>query len=186
MALTRDHWIRAALLDIAERGSAEIAVERLAVQLGATKGSFYWHFGNRGELVAEALALWEREGTDDFIAAFGPIADPKERLGRLLAAAMDDDDNEHGPADAALLAAGADPVIAQVIDRVQRKRLGFLERCFRDMGFPPAESRHRGRIAYSIYLGWYGQLPADPGAAPSPRERAAYERTAVDLLTRPR
>ena len=40
--------------------------------------------------------------------------------------------------------------------------------------------------AYSIYLGWYSQLPADPAAAPSARERAAYERTAVDLLTRPR
>jgi len=185
MALRREDWIRAALLAIAERGSAEVAVERLAVQLGATKGSFYWHFRDRGELVTEALALWEREGTDDFITAFGAVSDPKERLRRLLTAAMDDEDNEHGPADAALLAAGADPVIAEVIERVQAKRVGFLERCFRDMGFPPAESRHRARIAYSIYLGWYGQQPADPSAAP-PRERAAYERIAVDLLTRPR
>ncbi len=186
MALTRDDWIRAALLAIAERGSAEVAVERLAVQLGATKGSFYWHFASRGELVAEALALWERMGTDDFITAFGGISDPVERLRRLLTAAMDDEDNEHGAADAALLAARADPVIAEVIDRVQAKRLGFLERCFADMGFPPAESRHRARVSYSIYLGWYGQLPAEPGAAPSARERAAYERIAVDLLTRPR
>ena len=186
MALKREDWIRAAILAIAERGSAEVAVERLAVQLGATKGSFYWHFSNRAELVSEALALWEREGTDEFIRAFGGIHDPVERLRRLLTAAMDDEDNEHGPADAALLAAGADPVIAKVIDRVQAKRLGFLERCFRDMGFPPAESRHRARIGYSIYLGWYGQLPADPAGAPSARERAAYERTAVGLLTRPR
>lgn len=186
MALTREDWIRAALVAIAERGSAEVAVERLAVSLGATKGSFYWHFRDRGELVTEALGLWEREGTDDFIAAFSRVTDPVDRLRRLLTAAMDDEDNEHGAADAALLAAGADPVIAAVIQRVQAKRVGFLVGCFRDIGFPPAESRHRARIAYSIYLGWYGQQPADASAAPSARERAAYERIAVDLLTRPR
>lgn len=186
MALSREDWIRAALVAIAERGSAEVIVERLASRLGATKGSFYWHFRDRGELVTEALALWEREGTDDFIRAFAGVRDPVVRLRRLLTAAMDDEDNEHGPADSALLAAGADPVIKQVIDRVQAKRLGFLEDCFREIGFPPAESRHRARIAYSVYLGWYGQLPADRAASPSARERAAYERIAVDLLTRPR
>jgi AcrR family transcriptional regulator len=186
MALSRDDWIRAALVAIAERGSAEVAVERLALQLGATKGSFYWHFRDRGELVAEALALWEREGTDDFITRFAPVADPVERLRLVLTAAMEDEDNEHGPADAALIAAGADPTITPVVDRVQRKRLAFIEGCFRDMGFPPAESRHRARIGYSIYLGWYAQLPADRGAAPLARERAAYERIAVDLLARPR
>ena len=186
MALSRESWIRAALFAIADGGTAAVAVEPLAERLGATKGSFYWHFRNRDELIEEALALWEREGTDAFIERLAPVTDPVERLRRLLAEAMDDEAEGPGPADAALLASGADPLVAPVIDRVQRKRLAFLERCFRELGLPPAAARDRARLAYSVYLGWFAQLPAAGGRPPSARERGAYERAAMDLLTRPR
>ncbi len=186
MALSRESWIRAALFAIADGGTAAVAVEPLAERLGATKGSFYWHFRNRDELIEEALALWEREGTDAFIERLAPVTDPVERLRRLLAEAMDDEAEGPGPADAALLASGADPLVAPVIDRVQRKRLAFLERCFRELGLPPAAARDRARLAYSVYLGWFAQLPAAGGRQPSARERGAYERAAIDLLTRPR
>jgi len=186
MALSRESWIRAALFAIADGGTAAVAVEPLAERLGATKGSFYWHFRNRDELIEEALALWEREGTDAFIERLAPVADPVQRLRRLLAEAMDDEAEGPGPADAALLASGGDPLVAPVIDRVQRKRLAFLERCFRELGLPPAAARDRARLAYSVYLGWFAQLPGAGGRQPSARERAAYERAAIDLLTRPR
>src|SRR5918997_901118 len=107
--LTRDDWVQAALLAIAEGGTAAVAVEPLAARLGATKGSFYWHFGSRAELVAAALAAWEHRATDEF-----------------------------GAVDAALLASAADPTVAPVVERVQAKRLAFLERCFRDMEVPRA------------------------------------------------
>lgn len=186
MALSRDSWIRAALFAIADGGTAAVAVEPLAERLGATKGSFYWHFKNRDELIEEALGLWEREGTDVFIARLAPVEDPVERLRMLLAQAMDDEaEGTSHPADAALLASSADPLVAPVVDRVQRKRLAFLERCFRDLGLPPASARDRARIAYSVYLGWFAQLPAGGGRRPSGRERAAYQRAAIDLLTGP-
>jgi AcrR family transcriptional regulator len=185
MALSREDWVRAALFAIAEGGTGAVAVETLAAKLGATKGSFYWHFRNRGELIQEALAMWEREGTDVFIDRLAPIEDPTERLRRLLSEAMEDETRGPGPADTALLASGGDPIVAPVIERVQRKRLAFLERCFRDIGLPPAAARHRARIAYSVYLGWFAQLPPRDERRPTPRERAAYERMAIDLLTRP-
>jgi AcrR family transcriptional regulator len=186
MALSRDDWIRAALFAIAEGGTAAVAVEPLAARLGATKGSFYWHFRDRAEVIEQALALWEREGTDAFIERLGRVEEPVERLRLLLAEAMEDELHGPGPADAALLASGADPLVAPVIDRVQRKRLGFLERCFRELGLSPSEARLRARLAYSIYLGWFRQLPAAPGSRPPARELAAYQRAAIDLLTRPR
>ena len=58
MALTREDWTRAALLAIAEGGTGAVAVEPLAARLGATKGSFYWHFRSRSDLLAAALATW--------------------------------------------------------------------------------------------------------------------------------
>jgi hypothetical protein len=44
---------------------------------------------------------------------------------------------------------------------VQHKRLDFLARIFRDAGFPPAESRVRARLAYSLALGWHQQRLID-------------------------
>ena len=120
------------------------------------------------------------------IERLAPVADPVERLRRLLAEAMDDEAQGPGPADAALLASGADPLVAPVINRVQRKRLAFLEGCFRELGLPPAAAPDRARLAYSVYLGWFAQLPGAGERQPSARERAAYERAAIELLTRPR
>lgn len=184
MALSREDWTDAALAAIAEGGTAAVAVEPLAARLGATKGSFYWHFGNRAELVAAALAAWERRATDDIIARLEGLADPVERLRLTLVAAMEDEGDEYGAIDAALLASAADPVVAPVVARVQAKRLAFLEGCFRDMDLPRREARLRARIGYSIYLGWFRQRQAGGAPRPTVRELRAYQRTAIDLLTR--
>lgn len=59
MGLSKEDWVRAALFAIADGGAAAVAVEPLAARLGATKGSFYWHFRSREQLIAEALEFWE-------------------------------------------------------------------------------------------------------------------------------
>jgi AcrR family transcriptional regulator len=184
MALSREDWTRAALLAIAEGGTAAVAVEPLAARLGATKGSFYWHFRSRGDLLAAALATWEREATDEIVERLAGVADPVERLRQVLTAAMEDENDEYGAIDAALLASAADRSVGPVVERVHGKRLEFLERCFRDMALKPAEARVRARIGYSIYLGWFRQHQAGGEAAPSVRELRAYQRAAIELLTR--
>jgi AcrR family transcriptional regulator len=183
MALSKDDWIQAALVAIAEGGTRAVAVEPLASRLGTTKGSFYWHFANRDALLTEVLAFWEREATDTIIAELGLVKEPQERLRLLMVAAMDDQDPTL-PADLALVASGNDPLVRPVLDRVQRKRLDFLERCFRDLGLPPAERRHRARLAYSAYLGWFELTRAQSDDPPTARELAGYQRTVIDLLTR--
>jgi Tfp pilus assembly protein PilW len=39
-----------------------------------------------------------------------------------------------------LLPSASDPVVGEVVKRVQRKRLDFLAQTFREAGFTPAES----------------------------------------------
>ena len=82
---TKEDWTRAALDAIAEDGVAAVAVDRLTKVVGATRGSFYWHFKDRGELVEAALALWEREYTTELIPLAEAVADPRERLQPLFA-----------------------------------------------------------------------------------------------------
>jgi AcrR family transcriptional regulator len=183
MRLSKDDWVRAALFAIAEGGAAAVAVEPLAARLGATKGSFYWHFRNREQLITEALEFWEREGTDEVIDELAPLADPVERLRRLLEIAIGyEDDDAAGQADVGLLAAAHDPVVGPVLRRVADKRLDFLERIFREIGFPAGESRQRARIAYSAFLGWFELRRVAPHRTPLGGERTAYERAILKLV----
>jgi AcrR family transcriptional regulator len=47
----RSHWIGAGLDALATGGPEAMRVEALAQALGVTKGSFYWHFDDRGALL---------------------------------------------------------------------------------------------------------------------------------------
>jgi AcrR family transcriptional regulator len=58
--LSRAEWARAALEAIGEGGTGAVTIDLLAARLGATRGSFYWHFRDRDELIREALGLWAR------------------------------------------------------------------------------------------------------------------------------
>jgi AcrR family transcriptional regulator len=181
--LSRQDWIEAALQALADGGPPAVAVERLAARLGTTKGSFYWHFKDREELITEALATWERDETDAVIEEMQQITDPVERLQTLLVAATELEEEEHP--DVRLLPSASDPVVGGVVKRVQHKRLDFLARAFRDAGFPPAESRLRARLAYSVYLGWFQQRLIEDAERATPRERAAYQRRAIEMLMAP-
>jgi len=49
--LGQDDWLRAARLALLRGGVEAVRVEKLARDLGVTKGSFYWHFKDRDELL---------------------------------------------------------------------------------------------------------------------------------------
>src|SRR5437870_9937833 len=90
--LSSSDWIKAAMDAIVKSGVAAVAIEPLAVRLGATKGSFYHHFPNRDALIVAALEEWERSQTEAVIERLELIPDTRERLRAVLAAAVGDRD----------------------------------------------------------------------------------------------
>src|SRR5690242_1895778 len=85
--LTAADWAEAALQLIAEAGLGALTIDTLAARLGVTKGSFYWHFKGRSELLAAALERWERRATGEAIAGLSAVTDPRHRLRLMLHAA---------------------------------------------------------------------------------------------------
>ncbi|MFI0368948.1 TetR/AcrR family transcriptional regulator [Actinomadura sp. 1N219] len=148
--LTADDWAGAALEALSGGGLAAVAVEPLAVRLGATKGSFYWHFRNRRALLEAALARWERD-TEAVIAELNEIGDPARRMRTLLESALSD------PVDAAisfrLISEADDPVVGEVARRVSARRLGYMQASLEQLGVPPGLARRRVVAGYGIYLG---------------------------------
>jgi AcrR family transcriptional regulator len=182
--LSRDDWIGAALDAIADGGLAAVAVEPLAGRLGATKGSFYWHFENRDALLEAAIRRWEKETTTDVIADITAVADdaPASQFRRLVVSVIERAEQDRvGPA---LLASAAHPAVAPALQRVTAARLDLIAAVLRQLGFRPAETRRRALLAYSAYLG-HGQLAhSTPGFLPATTAgRRAYLDDAIRALT---
>jgi AcrR family transcriptional regulator len=181
--LTRDDWITAALGAIADGGLAAVGVEPLAARLGATKGSFYWHFENRDALLEAAIGRWEKETTTDVIAEITASHDaPASQFQRLVVGVIERAEQDRvGPA---LLASTTHPAVSQALERVTTARLNLIATVFRRLGFTQAEARRRALLAYSAYLG-HGQLAhSTPGVLPATRAgRRAYLTDAIHALT---
>lgn len=78
--LSRQAWIEGALrmLDAGPEGG--LSIERLARQLGVTRGSFYHHFSARKALVVALLERWEDTHTRQVIRQASEVADGPQRL----------------------------------------------------------------------------------------------------------
>lgn len=176
--MSRHDWVHAGIQAVIDGGVDALAVEPLAARMGTTKGSFYWHFADRAELVDAVLDVWEQLATAAIIDQLGQVDDPRERLGQLLAIVFrdaDEDRFEH-----AVYAGATHPRVAPVLARVTTTRLAFLTSIFLDLGLTPARARDRARIAYSAYVGHLQLRVVDPAGGPSPR---AVRRYANELLT---
>jgi AcrR family transcriptional regulator len=168
--LAPEHWVEAALAAIAAGGVASVSVERLAIGLGATKGSFYWHFKDRPALIDAALAEWEVRYTDRVIERLEGFDEPRVQFQQLLRSAFTD--NIGVRIDATLLADATDPAVGAALERVAEKRLTFVKALFDHLGAD--DSADRALLAFSAYLGLAQLRRTAPALTPNSRRVKAY------------
>jgi AcrR family transcriptional regulator len=185
-SLTADHWTRAALVAVASGGLPAVAVEPLAKELGATKGSFYWHFADREALVEATLQLWERRDTDEVIAAIDETQDAETRLRNLLRLAFTSVlDRSAGGArtvELALQASASHPLVSAALRRVTERRLTLLTQLYTELGLSTPVARDRGLLAYTAFLGHVQLAHATPGLLPAGRAFTAHVEQVVEAL----
>jgi AcrR family transcriptional regulator len=83
LPLQREDWIKAGLKVLASSGPDAVLVAPLATTLGVTKGSFYWHFSSREELLDGLIEEWRKHATlrvIEIVEAKAPSAKEKIKL----------------------------------------------------------------------------------------------------------
>lgn len=178
-SLTPLDWTIAGIAALADGGIDAVRVERLAKRLGASKGSFYWHFADRPALLTSMLELWEREGTADVIAHVAAIADPAERLRHVTREALEAKTRgvDVAHAEAALRSwAAQDHAVAARFVRVEQARTAFLANELTALGYDPAAAMRLGKALYLALIGLY--------AARSYATELADDAAMLDLLER--
>jgi AcrR family transcriptional regulator len=179
--LTAADWAEAALQLIAEKGLAALTVDALAARLGVTKGSFYWHFHGRSDLLTAALTRWEQGATAEAIKGLDAVADPRRRLELIL------DASSRLPRSrslyAALAEAAEDPIVREALNRVASSRIAYLETCYRELGLSQTLAASHAVFAYAAYRGLLQLAHEAPAALPS--EWSSYPTVVRDALLPP-
>lgn len=151
---TRNEWIAAALKAMAEGGVHAVRVERLARALGVSKGSCYWHFKDRHDLLAAMVDRWEEGGTERIIqqaeAGGGDVAARVRRLWELTSS-----DTRIASELAIRDWARRDPTIAARVQRVDDRRMQYLRQLFGQLGAPANEIEARALLLASLLMGNY-------------------------------
>jgi AcrR family transcriptional regulator len=150
--LSRERWVDAALDALAARGIDAVRVEPLARRLRVTKGSFYWHFRDRGALLQAMLRRWEEVATLAIIDEVEAVPGRAEaKLRALFAIALR---SSRMSLETALRQwSHREPRARRAVERVDERRMGYLQGLFEALGLAPEEARARTFLAYSSLFG---------------------------------
>ena len=181
--LSRQAWIDAAVVKLAQDSVAALRVDELAEQLGVTKGSFYWHFANREALLDAVLDWWRQlmtRQTEDVLARLPDV--PRERLVKLIDIALSPrPDVPGGPFELTLRDwARRDAVVMRIVQDVDTAREVIVTDLYRAIGLdePAARDYAHAHMAYVI-----GDRMTNPGN--DPQELRRRRRIAVAMLVPP-
>ena len=156
--LQPDDWIRAAFARLSTEGIESVRIELLARDLGVSKGSFYWHFQDREELLAKMLDRWE----GDEIEWLGATVVTPRAAARWAQFIEHCADPGRARVEAALRAwARRDERVASRISSIEKKRTKHIASVLRDIGFTPELAESWAEIALLVYLGWLDRATRD-------------------------
>ncbi len=169
--LTPEAWVEAATAVLVDQGIDHVRVDTLAPRLGVTRGSFYWHFRDREDLLRRVLQAWRERTTEQLTRRLRDAhSDPRVRLRDLMSlptrgrAAV-----REARIELAIRAwARRDAMARQAVDEADATRLAYQVQVFGDLGHDSAEARHRAFLLYGHQL-----AEALLQVQASPAERAA-------------
>lgn len=160
--LTRDDWLDAAFQAAIGGGFGAVRVLTLADTLGVTRGSFYWHFADRAELVRALIDRWyQREiaAHQDLLASHAP--DPTARILHVLdnAIAHSVADREFDRFEQALRSlASKDSGVAALLEKVDRARLQMLHSHYFQLVHDDEKARQLSALFYLAIVGSHEAL----------------------------
>ncbi|WP_322866730.1 TetR/AcrR family transcriptional regulator [Aquicoccus sp. G2-2] len=126
--LTPDDWLSAGLEALAKHGPPALKAERLARDLGTTKGSFYWHFKDLPEYHGELAQAWKRNAAQALV----DVLESTAPLAKRLAETASGTDDALEPAIRAWARESADAAAA--LSEIDRLRLEGTHALLRETG----------------------------------------------------
>lgn len=177
--LSDQDWVRAGFEVITDDGLGALTVDRLCKRVGATKGSFYWHFTDMNGYRAALIDAWATLRDEDRgqFEALGDQA-PRDHLVAMMTALVSP---RHWMLERAMREwARSEPTVAAAVRAADRRVLTAVQRAFLDAGFGTEDADVRAGATFAAGLGFLHLA----GSQPDSRSAAGRERF-LDILLRP-
>ncbi|ALS31827.1 hypothetical protein PTRA_a0472 [Pseudoalteromonas translucida KMM 520] len=168
--LTKDDWIEAATnVLVSGGGISHVKIDNLAKELKITRGSFYYHFSNREELLTAVLDKWRTSATESVISSLRiKHTSPKEQLISLAALPLKGKRAYDAASTELALRAWArrDKVARATLEEIDKYRVSFIQSLFTEMTNDKQKSEDLAFLFYS-YLVMTSLLPVDRNTSES-------------------
>ncbi|MEM1110822.1 MAG: TetR/AcrR family transcriptional regulator [Pseudomonadota bacterium] len=151
-----EQWLNAARQALVTEGVSGIKVDRLATQLGVTRGGFYHHYKSRRDLLNSLLNHWAKR--DVFFPMMEKPTNPASALAALKATMSHlISEKAYSPALETAMRdwARVDDAAKGIVERVDKKRIKRLQEIFEALGCDKSEARIRARVLYFHQIGYY-------------------------------
>ena len=150
-SLTPEAWVEAATEVLVDQGIDHVRVDVLATQLQVTRGSFYWHFRDREDLLRRVLQAWSDRSTALLTARLEAVSSPLEQLRDVISLPFRGRAAQRAARIELAIRAWArrDPMAQAALDASDASRLDYHASIFRALGFDGDEARARAFMTYS-------------------------------------
>lgn len=161
MKYRREDWIKAGFKILCDKGIDQVRVEKIARQLGVSKGGFYGYFSNRSVFFQAMLEYWAAALTGEIIKSIGDLEGTlQQKLQRLLR--IVDNKNIDDLERAMFSWAAVDEKAQEVVMGNIQRRLIFLEKLFMEAGYAEEDAVNRAAIFHHYMTGCRSCRPLLP------------------------
>ncbi|MGE3066498.1 MAG: TetR/AcrR family transcriptional regulator [Hyphomicrobiaceae bacterium] len=180
--LAAKDWVDGASELLIDENIRGVRIAALCHRLGVTKGSFYWHFGSRQDLLDAILDAWRKKNTLNVMSRIVSMAAPLRSLRGLLALPRRAASARGARVEMSVRDwARRDDATFRSLREIDHTRLRSFEQLFLRLGFAGRDAKARAYVAYAVMMGDSVLKDTIGGEAPA----ETYLDTAIGLLTAP-
>lgn len=153
--LNEQDWVKAAIEILVDENVRGIRIDSLCKKLGVTKGSFYWHFDTRNDLLVALLSSWRKRMTLNVIRSIsGSQTSAKDRLRKLISLPR----QPKSPASAQVEMSIRDwgrrvDMPRATVAEVDQIRMDYFTQLLSEAGFEGDDARRRAYVIYCLMMG---------------------------------
>lgn len=161
--LNREDWVGAARKMLVECGIDDVKVDRLARLLRVTRGSFYWHFQRRSDLLDALLTDWEARNYFEIAQVRARWARSAPDMTTVFGIWLSEDPSVLSFDMAVRAWARRTQEVAQSVKRVDKAWIDLIQSYFERDELSKDEALVRARVSYFHQIGyWALDLDEEP------------------------
>ena len=142
--------------------STRYVLPRLADELGVTRGSFYWHFGNREDLINALVAYWKDHNTKAVVDSVKDADSLSNGIFAFFETCLDAELFDPRLDLAIREWARRSTEVREHVDSADNTRVQALTEFFQRFDYPMPEAFIRARVLYFAQIGFYALDVREP------------------------